>query len=39
MNDREMIREIQKGKKEYLNDIAEKYSAVIRQEIARMPGI
>ncbi|EOS21518.1 sigma-70 family RNA polymerase sigma factor [Lachnospiraceae bacterium 3-1] len=25
MNDREMIREIQKGKKEYLNDIAEKY--------------
>lgn len=25
VNDREMIREIQKGKKEYLNDIAEKY--------------
>lgn len=25
MNDRELIREIQRGKKEYLNDIAEKY--------------
>lgn len=25
MNDREMIREIQRGKKEYLNTIAEKY--------------